>query len=82
MAISHGELTISINSELGGNIKKDNATDKKATDEKGSVVNFKGTTVEDVVKMLNTIGATPSDIISILQALKSSGSIDAEIRTM
>ncbi len=82
VAISHGELTISINSELGGNIKKDNATDKKATDEKGSVVNFKGTTVEDVVKMLNTIGATPSDIISILQALKSSGSIDAEIRTM
>lgn len=82
VAISHGELTISINSELGGNIKKDNATDKKATDEKGSVVNFKGTTVEDVVKMLNTIGATPSNIISILQALKSSGSIDAEIRTM
>ncbi len=82
VAISHGELTISINSELGGNIKKDNATDKKATDEKGSVVNFKGTTVEDVVKMLNTIGATPSDIISILKALKSSGSIDAEIRTM
>lgn len=82
VAISHGELTISINSDLGGNIKKDNTNDKKATDEKGSVVNFKGTTVEDVVKMLNTIGATPSDIISILQALKSSGSIDAEIRTM
>lgn len=82
VAISHGELTISINSELGGSIKKDNSNDKKATDEKGSVVNFKGTTVEDVVKMLNTIGATPSDIISILQALKSSGSIDAEIRTM
>ena len=43
---------------------------------------FKGTTVKDIVKMLNAIGATPNDIISILQALKSSGSIDAEIKTM
>lgn len=83
VAISHGELTISITSDLGGNIRKDNGNNQKAgTDDKGSVVNFRGTTVEDVVKMLNTIGATPNDIISILQALKNSGSIDAEIRTM
>lgn len=82
VAISHGELTISITSELGGSIKKDIVDKKADTDEKGSMVNFKGTTVEDVVKMLNTIGATPNDIISILQALKSSGAIDAEIKTM
>jgi len=88
VAISHGDLTISITSEMGGSIKKEPTATKAgsgnnaSSDDKGSMVNFKGTTVEDVVKMLNTIGATPTDIISILQALKSSGSIDAEIKTM
>lgn len=88
VAISHGDLTISITSEMGGSIKKEPTTTKAtgnqstANSDKGSMVNFKGTTVEDVVKMLNTIGATPNDIISILQALKSSGAIDAEIKTM
>lgn len=43
---------------------------------------FKGTTVKDVVKMLNAAGASPDDIISILQALKSAGSIDSEIKIM
>lgn len=78
VAISHGDLSIAISAQLDVNIT-DNSKNK---DEKGSSLYFKGTTVKDVVKMLNAIGATPNDIISILQALKTSGSIDAEIKTM
>lgn len=78
VAISHGDLSIAISAQLDVNIT-DNS---KSKDEKGSSLYFKGTTVKDVVKMLNAIGATPNDIISILQALKTSGSIDAEIKTM
>ncbi|MGD9905856.1 MAG: flagellar basal body P-ring protein FlgI [Vicinamibacterales bacterium] len=38
-----------------------------------------GTTLEAVVRALNTLGATPRDIIAIMQALKASGALRAEI---
>jgi flagellar P-ring protein precursor FlgI len=38
-----------------------------------------GTTLDAVVRALNALGATPRDIIAILQALKSSGALVAEI---
>ena len=36
-------------------------------------------TVADVVTVLNDIGASPRDIIAILEALKSAGALDAEL---
>ena len=77
VAISHGDLSIAISAQLDVSI-----TSSDSKEGKGNSLYFKGTTVKDIVKMLNAIGATPNDIISILQALKSSGSIDAEIKTM
>jgi flagellar P-ring protein precursor FlgI len=38
-----------------------------------------GTTLEAVVKALNALGATPRDIIAILQALQVAGALRAEI---
>jgi flagellar P-ring protein precursor FlgI len=38
-----------------------------------------GTTLDAVVRALNALGATPRDIIAILQALQSSGALNAEI---
>ena len=38
-----------------------------------------GTTLADVVKALNVLGATPRDIIAIMQALKAAGALRAEI---
>lgn len=78
VAISHGDLSIAISAQLDVSITNSG----NSNEGKGSSLYFKGTTVKDIVKMLNAIGATPNDIISILQALKSSGSIDAEIKTM
>lgn len=33
----------------------------------------------DVVKALNALGATPQDLMSILEALKAAGSLRAEL---
>lgn len=40
------------------------------------------TTVGDVVKALNAVGATPKDIIAILQAMKRAGALHAELKSM
>jgi flagellar P-ring protein precursor FlgI len=41
-----------------------------------------GANLADVVKALNALGATPMDLISILQALKSSGALRAELEVI
>src|SRR5262249_34479351 len=38
-----------------------------------------GTTLESVVHALNALGATPRDIIAIMQALKAAGALRAEL---
>ena len=38
-----------------------------------------GATLSDVVRALNLLGATPRDIIAIMQALKAAGALRAEI---
>lgn len=77
VAITHKDLSISISAELDV-VKNDPS-------KKGDANSFfynEGNTVKSIVKMLNAIGADPKDIISILNALKFSGAIDAEIKTM
>jgi flagellar P-ring protein FlgI len=41
-----------------------------------------GATVDDLVKDLQTIGASARDVISILQAMKSAGALEAEIEVL
>jgi flagellar P-ring protein precursor FlgI len=38
-----------------------------------------GTTLDEVIRALNALGATPRDIIAILQALRASGALQAEV---
>lgn len=45
-------------------------------------VAFYKVNVGDIVRALNDMGVTPSDVIAILQALKVSGALQAEIVTM
>ncbi len=65
-AISHGTLSINVNN---------GAT-------KDTVAMVKQTTLSDVVKTLNSMGATPQDIISILQAMKDAGALNATIEVI
>ena len=41
-----------------------------------------GATVDDLVRNLQAIGATARDVISILQAMKSAGALEAEIEVL
>ena len=41
-----------------------------------------GTRLADVVKALSLLGATPQDLIGILQALRSAGSLQAELEVI
>ena len=38
-----------------------------------------GAKLADVVKALNALGATPQDLLAILQAMKSAGALNADI---
>ena len=69
VAISHGNLTV----EIG---KKGTGT----KDAKGSFYHMQqGATLGDLVQALNGLGAKPTDIIAIFQALKGNGAIAGEI---
>jgi flagellar P-ring protein precursor FlgI len=49
----------------------------------GALVNMAaGTRLADVVKALNALGATPLDLLAILQAMKSAGALHAEIEVI
>ena len=45
----------------------------------GLVLLKKGVELGEVVKALNAIGATPQDLLAILQAMKSAGALRAEL---
>ncbi|OYZ09025.1 MAG: flagellar biosynthesis protein FlgI, partial [Methylophilales bacterium 16-45-7] len=50
------------------------------TKEHGKVLKLNsGANLSDVVKALNAIGATPQDLLAILQAMKAAGALRAEL---
>ncbi|MGL4919486.1 MAG: flagellar basal body P-ring protein FlgI, partial [Plesiomonas shigelloides] len=38
-----------------------------------------GTSLKTIVDAINSLGATPSDLMSILQALKQAGALEGEL---
>ena len=88
-AIAHGNLSVSIAADnqvsqpnplaAGQTVGVTNAgIDIKQ--EAGALLSLKsGASLADVVKALNAIGANPQDLIAILQAMKMSGSLRAEL---
>lgn len=88
-AISHGNLTITVSSTP--NVSQPNALSNGKTtttatsqisvqDEPGAVAMLRGgANLSEVVKALNSVGATPQDLLSILQAMKSAGALHAEL---
>ena len=88
-AISHGNLTVVINTDTtisqpnalaGGETAQAVKTTIDVQSDKGGVVMLKkGVSLNQVVKALNSIGATPQDLLAILQAMKSAGALRAEL---
>jgi len=90
VAISHGNLTIEIRTEFQVSQPKSFAPGKAetvvvpkkevtASEPKASLSEVSGVTLGEIVKGLNTLGVTPRDLIAILQALRSSGALRAEL---
>ena len=58
-------------------------TDVQVKEDKASTIVLPATAnVSDIVGALNAVGATPRDTISILQAIKASGALHAELQIM
>jgi flagellar P-ring protein precursor FlgI len=88
-AISHGNLSVTIGADQqvsqpapgsrGATVVTQNPTVELKKDP-GKVVLVKGgASLAEVVKAMNAIGATPQDLLAILQALKAAGALHAEL---
>ena len=92
VALAHGNLNISIRSET--QVSQPNALGEGQTAvvnnqdiTVGEEVNQLGVvggkvTLQEIVDALNSLGATPRDLISIFMALKKAGALNAEIVVM
>jgi len=91
-AISHGNLTVIINTDTtvsqpnafagGETAQAVKSTIEIQSDKGGLVMLKKGVSLNEVVKALNSIGATPQDLLAILQAMKSAGAMRAELEVI
>ncbi|MEH6438250.1 flagellar basal body P-ring protein FlgI [Massilia sp. DD77] len=88
-AISHGNLSVTIGADTnvsqpapgsrGATVVTQNPSVEIKKDP-GKVLMVKGgASLAEVVKAMNSIGATPQDLLAILQALKASGSLRADL---
>jgi len=88
-AVSHGSLTVTISEDVRVSqpepmsmgqtavVPKSNVNVKE---EKKPMFKFApGPTLEEVVRAVNEVGASPSDLVAILEALKEAGSLKAEL---
>jgi flagellar P-ring protein FlgI len=89
VAITHGSLTVTVAESL--TVSQPNAfgegetvvvpTSKIQASEKINPM-FKfapGASLDDIVRAVNNVGASPSDLMAILEALKQSGALKAEL---
>lgn len=88
-AVAHGNLTVTVSTT--NDVSQPNAfaqgstvgfsnTNISVNKSAGSIIAMPANSnLNDLVRALNSIGVTPIDLISILQALKRSGSLQAEL---
>lgn len=91
-AIAHGNLSVTINTTplvsqpapfSQGQTVQSEKSDITIRQEPGSLIALPaGTKLSDVVKALNSLGATPQDLLAILQAMKSAGALNAELEVI
>lgn len=91
-AVSHGNLSVTINSTpqvsqpapfSRGETVATEKSEITVKQDPGQVLLLDGgAKLSDVVKALNSIGVTPQDLLAILQAMKSAGSLKADIEVI
>ena len=87
-AVAHGNLSVVITSEpvisqpgpySSGQTVQANREQIEIRQDKGGLTMVRGASLAEVVKALNSIGATPMDLLAILQAMKAAGALRAEL---
>ena len=92
-AVAHGALTVTVNSSpvisqpsalsSGGKTVQAEKVDIAITAQGGALMQLPaGARLSDVVRALNSLGATPQDLLAILQAMKSAGALKAELEVI
>lgn len=91
-AIAHGNLSVTVNGSSnvsqppalsGGQTAVTNQADISIKADGGKVLSLPGgASLSQVVNALNSVGATPQDLVSILQAMKSSGALKADLQVI
>jgi flagellar P-ring protein precursor FlgI len=91
-AVAHGSLSVTISSTpvvsqpnpfgQGQTVAGEKA-DISISQQAGALVQMPaGTQLTDVVRALNALGATPQDLLAILQAMKAAGALNAELEVI
>ena len=92
-AVTHGNLTIRVQStnqvvpasllSRGRTVNQRNDRVSIDTGPAGQMIQVEeGASLEQVVRAINMLGATPQDLMSILQAMKSAGALRAELEVI
>ncbi len=91
-AIAHGSLTVTINEATqvsqpnalgGGQTVTAPQSTITASNEGSRMFRFDGgTTLDEIVRAVNEVGAAPGDLIAILEALKQAGALSAELEVI
>ncbi|MCR9423051.1 flagellar basal body P-ring protein FlgI [Vibrio sp. RM-69-4] len=88
-AVTHGGMTVAIKENL--NVSQPNAlaggqtavvpnSQIEVSEAQGKMFKFEpGLTLDDLVRAVNEVGAAPSDLMAILQALKQAGAIEGQL---
>jgi flagellar P-ring protein precursor FlgI len=88
-AVAHGNLSVAISTQPvisqpgafspGQTVVAEQAQ-VEVKSEKGELVLIPGSaSLNDIIKALNAVGATPLDLLAILQAMKAAGALKAEL---
>jgi flagellar P-ring protein FlgI len=88
-AVAHGNLSVIVSTEplvsqpnplsKGQTVHAERSTVEIHSEKASLVVIPRSVSLGDVVKALNAVGATPQDLLSILQAMKAAGALRAEL---
>lgn len=91
-AIAHGNLSVTINTESqvsqpealsGGQTVVTQTADVQVKNENGELMVLPAAaSLNEVVKALNAVGASPQDLLAILQAMKAAGALKAELEVI
>jgi len=91
VAVAHGNLQVMVSENQdvsqpgpfsGGSTVVTPSTDIFAREEQRNLNILEGATLQELVDALNSVGATPRDLISILRSMKTAGALHAHLEVI